>query len=565
MVSPGGSQLSLVAQFDDFCRRHAVFADTAAEELILEFVRNQESCRKQWHAAIVENAELKKQIASLMETNVELERKLAHTKEVLRKELLRRERCEEATQQKQRQLDQVRNLLTNNSEICNETAEKLSVLMPAHNVSRDKTGRMSVVDESVGSVLSPSGDNLDVSEDSAMDFYSPGSQGKRRYGFFDGISPVEKKSKISDEDDQVHANVVHTTTVTITDGKDLVATTRVVAQPATPAVPAPPPPPPTPTSSTPTTALASSATTTAPKYSSGSAPNTPVTQRRGKVSASANMPRRSNSAEKLLSRQHTFCPKTVIKAETCGPCGKRIKFYKTVYRCSRCNATCHPECKHQVPLPCIPSCDTPKRGGAGNRRGTLISDHAPPTAPMVPALVVHCIQEVERRGLDCVGIYRVSGSEREVREIRERFQLGKGAPNLSKCDIYAVCGVLKDFLLSLRESLITKSLWHTFVRATELEHEDRVWAMWQAVTQLPPANRDTLAALVLHLQAVAAHPEAKMPLGNLARVFAPTVVGCSVTDAASVPNLLLEMEQQNQVMETLLSLPADYWNQLLNV
>ncbi|KAH6943690.1 hypothetical protein HPB50_025612 [Hyalomma asiaticum] len=493
MVSPGGSQLSLVAQFDDFCRRHAVFADTA-----------------------------------------------------------------------QRQLDQVRNLLATNSEICNETAEKLSVLMPTHNVSRDKTSRISVVDESVGSVLSPSGDNLDVSEDSAMDFYTPGSQGKRRYGFFDGISPVEKKSKISDEDDQTHANVVHTTTVTITDGKDLVATTRVVAQPATPAIPAPPPPP-TPASSTPTTALESSATTTTPKYSSGSAPNTPVTQRRGKVSATANMPRRSNSAEKLLSRQHTFCPKTVIKAETCGPCGKRIKFYKTVYRCNRCNATCHPECKHQVPLPCIPTCDTPKRGGAGNRRGTLISDHAPPTAPMVPALVVHCIQEVERRGLDCVGIYRVSGSEREVREIRERFQLGKGAPNLSKCDIYAVCGVLKDFLLSLRESLITKSLWHTFVKATELEHEDRVWAMWQAVTQLPPANRDTLAALVLHLQAVAAHPEAKMPLGNLARVFAPTVVGCSVTDAASVPNLLLEMEQQNQVMETLLSLPADYWNQLLNV
>ncbi|KAL1472689.1 hypothetical protein MTO96_039168, partial [Rhipicephalus appendiculatus] len=178
------------------------------------------------------------------------------------------------------------------------------------------------------------------------------------------------------------------------------------------------------------------------------------------------MPRRSNSAEKLVSRHHTFCPKTVIKTETCGPCGKRIKFYKTACRCSRCNAICHRECKLQVPLPCIPVGDTPKRGGAGSRRGTLISDHAPSTTPMVPALVVHCIQEVERRGLDCVGIYRVSGSEREVREIRERFQQGKGVPNLSKADIYAVCGVLKSFLLSLRESLVTKSLWHTFASAT---------------------------------------------------------------------------------------------------
>ncbi|KAL1418363.1 hypothetical protein MTO96_005737 [Rhipicephalus appendiculatus] len=145
----------------------------------------------------------------------------------------------------------------------------------------------------------------------------------------------------------------------------------------------------------------------------GSAPNSPLAQRREMVAASAAMPRRSNSAEKLLSRQHTFCPKTVIKTETCGPCGKRIKFYKTLFRCSRCNAICHPECKHQVPLPCIPAVATPKRSGAGSHRGTLISDHAPSTAPMVPALVVHCIQEVERRGLDCVGIYRVSGSERE--------------------------------------------------------------------------------------------------------------------------------------------------------
>ncbi|KAH7942713.1 hypothetical protein HPB52_000204 [Rhipicephalus sanguineus] len=362
-MSPANSRLSLVAQFDDFCRRHSVFTDTAAEELILEFVRNQEACRKQWHAAVLENAELKKQIASLTETNVELERKLAHTKEILRKELLRRERCEEEARHKSRQLEQVRDLLAKNGEICDETAEKLSAIMPTRNGSPDHPVRMSIIDESVGSVLSPSRDDLDASEDSAGCFDTPGSQGKRRHNFFDGLSPLGKKSK-----------------------------------------------------------------------------------RRVMAAASAAMPRRSNSAEKLLSRQHTFCPKTVIKTETCGPCGKRIKFYRTVYRCSRCNAICHPECKNQVPLPCIPVCDTPKRGGAGNRRGPLISDHAPSTAPMVPALVVHCIQEVERRGLDCVGIYRVSGSEREVREIRERFQQGKGVPNLSKADIYAVCGVLKDFL-----------------------------------------------------------------------------------------------------------------------
>nr|XP_037286735.1 rac GTPase-activating protein 1-like [Rhipicephalus microplus] len=553
-MAASGSRLALVAQFDDFSRRHSMLMDTAAEELILEFVRNQEACRKQWHAAVLENAELKKQVASLTQTNVELQRKLAHTEEVLCKELLRRERCEEEIRQKQSQFEQVRDLLANN-EICEETAQKLSIIMPADDGSQVHTVRMSIID-SVGSVISPSEDDLYASEDSASCFGTPGFQVKRRHDFFDDLSPFGKRSKTNDEGDQTRANGLHTT-ATITDDQDLEATAQAVARPPTPFapnVPAPPPLPPTPASSTPRMT---------PKYSSGSAPSTPVAQRRGNAAASAAMPRRSNSAEKLLSRQHAFCPKTAIKAETCGPCGKRIKFYKTVFKCSRCNAVCHRECKTQVPLPCIPN--TPKRSGVGSHRGTLISDHAPSTAPMVPALVVHCIQEVERRGLGCVGIYRVSGSEREVREIRERFLQGKGVPNLSKADIYAVCGVLKAFLLSLRESLVTKSLWHAFVSATEYEHEDRVWAMWQAVMQLPPANRDTLAALVLHLQMVAAHPEAKMPLSNLARVFAPTVVGCSVNDTASVPNLFLEMEQQNKVMETLLSLPADYWNQLLDV
>lgn len=184
----------------------------------------------------------------------------------------------------------------------------------------------------------------------------------------------------------------------------------------------------------------------------------------------------------------------------------------------------------------------------------------------MPALVVHCIQEVERRGLDAVGIYRVPGAEREVREIREKFQSGKGLPNLSKADIYAVCGTLKDFLRSLSETLITKSLWHTFAEAAQLEGDDRVWATWHAVSQLPQANRDTLALLVLHLQTVTAHPEAKMPAPNLVRVFAPTVVGFSAGKASTpAPSMLGDVEHQNRVMDTLLSLPREYWTQVLDV
>lgn len=37
---------------------------------------------------------------------------------------------------------------------------------------------------------------------------------------------------------------------------------------------------------------------------------------------------------------------------------------------------------------------------------------------MVPALVVHCTNEVENRGLSEVGIYRVPGAEKDVKELK---------------------------------------------------------------------------------------------------------------------------------------------------
>lgn len=37
---------------------------------------------------------------------------------------------------------------------------------------------------------------------------------------------------------------------------------------------------------------------------------------------------------------------------------------------------------------------------------------------MVPALVVHCVNEVESRGLNEVGLYRISGSEKDVKALK---------------------------------------------------------------------------------------------------------------------------------------------------
>uniref|UniRef100_A0A8C4VPT3 Rac GTPase-activating protein 1 n=1 Tax=Gopherus evgoodei TaxID=1825980 RepID=A0A8C4VPT3_9SAUR len=261
-------------------------------------------------------------------------------------------------------------------------------------------------------------------------------------------------------------------------------------------------------------------------------------------------------------RLHEFVSKTVIKPESCVPCGKRIKFGKLSLKCRDCRVVTHPECRDRCPLPCIPTLTgTPVRTG----EGTLV-DFVPMTPPMIPSIVVHCVNEIEQRGLRETGLYRISGCDRTVKELKEKFLRGKTVPLLSKVDdIHAICGLLKDFLRNLKEPILTFRLNKTFMEAAEILDEDNsVAAMYQAVGELPQANRDTLAFLMIHLQRVAQSPDTKMDITNLSKVFGPTIVAHAVPDPDPM-TLLQDTKRQPKVVERLLSLPVEYWSQFMMV
>lgn len=147
----------------------------------------------------------------------------------------------------------------------------------------------------------------------------------------------------------------------------------------------------------------------------------------------------------------------------------RIRFGKVALRCRDCRATTHAECKDLVPLPCVPAGNTPTlRGGTvrlekiiflywNNSKHVIvfwifyffqgtIADYTPMIPPMVPSLVVHCINEIELRGMSEQGLYRISGGSNDVKLLKEKFLRGRGAPNLSEVDVNTICSTLKDFL-----------------------------------------------------------------------------------------------------------------------
>ncbi|KAM3618134.1 uncharacterized protein V6R79_016102 [Siganus canaliculatus] len=257
-------------------------------------------------------------------------------------------------------------------------------------------------------------------------------------------------------------------------------------------------------------------------------------------------------------RHHEFVSKTVIKPESCVPCGKRIKFGKISLKCRDCRVVSHPECRERCPLPCIPNlCGTPVKIGEG-----VLGDYVPDTSPMIPPLVVHCISEIEQRGLHEAGLYRLSGADRTVKELKEKFLRSKTVPVLSKVDdIHAITGLLKDFLRNLKEPLLTFSLNRPFMDAAEVSDDDNSIALiYQTISDLPKPNKDTLAFLVLHLQRVADSLDTRMDISNLARVFGPTIVGHAVPNPDPM-TILQDTKRQPKVVERLLALPADYWGQ----
>ncbi|NWR87551.1 RGAP1 protein, partial [Furnarius figulus] len=246
----------------------------------------------------------------------------------------------------------------------------------------------------------------------------------------------------------------------------------------------------------------------------------------------------------------------VIRPEPCGVCGSRIRFGKTAIKCCQCQLLLHTKCREQCPGPCVPQ----PRHHSWPREGVL-ADFAPSTPPLVPALVVQCVTEVETRGLTETGLYRVPGAEQLVREWKRRLLRAGGAlPALSSVtDIHVVCGVLKDFLRGLKEPLVTFGLHPAFLRAADIMDDAACdTALRHLVSKLPPANRDTLAFLMMHLLRVSRSPDCKMDVLNLSRVFGPTLVGHS--SANPTPLAIMEdTPRQCKVVARLLSLPQDFW------
>ncbi|XP_074766560.1 N-chimaerin isoform X6 [Athene noctua] len=172
-------------------------------------------------------------------------------------------------------------------------------------------------------------------------------------------------------------------------------------------------------------------------------------------------------------------------------------------KCADCGLNVHKQCSKMVPNDCKPDLKHVKKVYSCDLT-TLVKAHFTKR----PMVVDMCIREIESRGLNSEGLYRVSGFSDLIEDVKMAFDRETADPD---------------------EQL-------------EILHE--------ALKLLPPAHCETLRYLMAHLKRVTLHEkENLMSAENLGIVFGPTLMRAPELDAMAALN---DIRYQRLVVEMLI-------------
>ncbi|XP_060893205.1 PH_BCR_vertebrate and RhoGAP_Bcr domain-containing protein isoform X1 [Labrus mixtus] len=153
----------------------------------------------------------------------------------------------------------------------------------------------------------------------------------------------------------------------------------------------------------------------------------------------------------------------------------------------------------------------------------------------VPLIVRQCVEEIERRGMDEVGIYRVSGVATDIQSLKASFDSNNKDVSvmMREMDVNAIAGTLKLYFRELPEPLFTDELYPNFAGGIALSDSvAKESCMLNLLLSLPEPNLVTFLFVLDHLKRIAENECVnKMSLHNLATVFGPTLLRPSEKDS----------------------------------
>uniref|UniRef100_A0A8C8CF39 SLIT-ROBO Rho GTPase activating protein 1b n=1 Tax=Oncorhynchus tshawytscha TaxID=74940 RepID=A0A8C8CF39_ONCTS len=146
----------------------------------------------------------------------------------------------------------------------------------------------------------------------------------------------------------------------------------------------------------------------------------------------------------------------------------------------------------------------------------------------IPLLVESCIRYINLHGLQHQGIFRVSGSQVEVNDIKNSFERGNDPliDEENNHDINSVAGVLKLYFRGLENPLFPKERFNDLISCVRIESlYDRAQCIRKILLGVPRVTLVVMRYLFAFLNHLSQYSdENMMDAGNLAIVFGPTLL-----------------------------------------
>ncbi|QID84690.1 rho GTPase-activating protein [Saccharomyces pastorianus] len=189
---------------------------------------------------------------------------------------------------------------------------------------------------------------------------------------------------------------------------------------------------------------------------------------------------------------------------------------------------------------------------------------------LIPTIVVKLLEEIELRGLDEVGLYRIPGSIGSINALKNAFD-EEGATDNSFTleddrwfEVNAIAGCFKMYLRELPDSLFSHAMVNDFTdlaikyKAHDMSCEEYKGMMNGLLGKLPRCYYQTLRRIVFHLNKVHQHVvNNKMDASNLAIVFSMSFI--NQEDLASSMGPRLGAVQT--ILQDFIKNPNDYFGQ----
>ncbi|XP_066889325.1 SLIT-ROBO Rho GTPase-activating protein 2 isoform X11 [Kogia breviceps] len=146
----------------------------------------------------------------------------------------------------------------------------------------------------------------------------------------------------------------------------------------------------------------------------------------------------------------------------------------------------------------------------------------------IPLVVESCIRFISRHGLQHEGIFRVSGSQVEVNDIKNAFERGEDplAGDQNDHDMDSIAGVLKLYFRGLEHPLFPKDIFHDLMACVTMDNlQERALHIRKVLLVLPKTTLIVMRYLFAFLNHLSQFSEENMmdPY-NLAICFGPSLM-----------------------------------------